>query len=435
MALHSIKLSLSSGKLSAVLPDGTEIPIIDVDVDDGNDTVKIKLLDGQGNEFLTFNEVFGQFPTVEGDFKQAMKFAFQYVIKDELDAPLGGESDGDTYLVGTGSGDWAGYDGEIAQWDDGASAWKFKALSGGELTLWEDGVEYELKAYLGGGTWKGGGELVLPGNMRIEDKGDHFTDDTVEDALAELAEGANLGQIGKAIWTPADNPTADDSISIGADDYIFKATDNGVLNDPPASPTEAETWLVGFETPTGDWEGHEGEIATCTADDDPGPVAWSFEAPGAGEVFVQIGAALADTLASLVVEINARGTEDVVASEDDTSLTVKTAESVGGVVEAAEIPVVSATEAGDPWVTYAGGKEAGGKMTKGEVALTTANITAPFDIDLTFTPTACSFMVYSATGVPQAVTDMLMTVGANKVTFDPGSDCADTDVLVFMAWN
>lgn len=434
MALHEIKLALSSGKLSAVLPNGTEVPILDVDIDDANDEVRIQLLDGQGNSFIDLQEVLGGFPSVDGQFSQALKNGFPYAVIDELDSPPGGESDGDTYLVGTGAGDWAGHDGEIAQWDDGASAWKFKTVADGELMLWGSGVDYAMKVHVGAGTFKELGELLSTEDITLDDKGSHFTDKTVEGATQELAENVNLGQIGKAIWTPADNPSADDEVVIGGDTFIFKDTDNGELNEPVEPLTEGQTWLVG-SAPTGVFAGHANEIATCTADEDPGPVAFSFVAPGAGEVFVEIGAALADTLAALVVKIHENGTEDVLASEDGTALTVKTADGPGGTAEAAVLPAVSATEVGDPWVTYAGGKEAGGKCTKGEVALTTANITAPFDIDLTFTPTACSFMVYDATGVPQAVTDMLMTVGANKVTFDPGSDCADTDVLVFIAWN
>ena len=47
------------------------------------------------------------------------------------------------------------------------------------------------------------------------------------------------------------------------------------IDSPPPSPEPGETWIVG-DAPTGDWTGHEGEIASWT---DGG---WRFVAPRAG---------------------------------------------------------------------------------------------------------------------------------------------------------
>lgn len=341
-------------------------------------------------------------------------------------APPVGPVDGDTYVVGpAGSGAWAGHDNEGAYY--AVDHWEFQALEDGYAVIRDD---YD-QLYIKDTTFVPASPKIAP----VDAVYFQHDADGVQRFQTGMAEQIrNQGHIGKAVWTPADNPTADDEIGIGADTYIFKNTTNGELNDPPASPVETETWLVG-SAPTGAWVGHANEIATCLTDDTPGPVTWSFLAPGAGEIFVEIGAALADTLAALVIKIHDNGTENMLASENDIALTTKTALSPGGAVTCAVHPAVSATEVGDPWVSYAPGKVVGGRRTSGRIALTTANIAAPFEIDLDFTPTGCAFQIKDATGIPQAITDALMTVGASKLTFDPGSDCADTDVLDFEAWS
>ena len=44
-------------------------------------------------------------------------------------------------------------------------------------------------------------------------------------------------------------------------DALLHISIEGESNDPPASPAEGETWLVD-DTPTGDWVGHAGELAS-----------------------------------------------------------------------------------------------------------------------------------------------------------------------------
>ena len=69
------------------------------------------------------------------------------VLDKDLDAPPGSPSTGDRYLVSwpvaAATGDWAGHDNELAQWD--GSAWQFTAVSEG-MAMW---VEDEDVVY----TW------------------------------------------------------------------------------------------------------------------------------------------------------------------------------------------------------------------------------------------------------------------------------------------
>lgn len=58
-------------------------------------------------------------------------------------------------------------------------------------------------------------------------------------------------------------------------DCLLHPVVEGEANDPPASPADGEAWLVG-NTPTGDWTGHEGELACVEAG------AWLFIAPRNG---------------------------------------------------------------------------------------------------------------------------------------------------------
>jgi hypothetical protein len=63
-------------------------------------------------------------------------FQFQQSVLSVIDAPPGGDSKGDRYIVGTGSGDFAGHDDDIA-WYDGAS-WQFDTPAEGWICWNED---------------------------------------------------------------------------------------------------------------------------------------------------------------------------------------------------------------------------------------------------------------------------------------------------------
>ena len=58
-------------------------------------------------------------------------------------------------------------------------------------------------------------------------------------------------------------------------DALLHAAIEGEADDPPATPAEGETWLVG-DTPTGAWEDHAGELASYQAG------GWIFAAPRDG---------------------------------------------------------------------------------------------------------------------------------------------------------
>lgn len=100
------------------------------------------------------------------------------VLDKDLTAPPGGESDGDSYIVGgSATGDWAGQDNSIAYWD--GSAWNFYAPSEG----WYADVADEDKLYRYDGTaWAeyaagggGGGSSTFEGAQVYRDSNFAFT--------------------------------------------------------------------------------------------------------------------------------------------------------------------------------------------------------------------------------------------------------------------
>jgi len=58
-------------------------------------------------------------------------------------------------------------------------------------------------------------------------------------------------------------------------DALLHPAIEGEADDPPATPEEGETWLIG-DTPTGPWEDRPGEIASFQAG------GWVFAAPRDG---------------------------------------------------------------------------------------------------------------------------------------------------------
>jgi hypothetical protein len=58
-------------------------------------------------------------------------------------------------------------------------------------------------------------------------------------------------------------------------DALLHPAIEGETDDPPATPAEGETWLIG-QTPTGAWEDHPGELASFQA------AGWIFAAPRDG---------------------------------------------------------------------------------------------------------------------------------------------------------
>jgi hypothetical protein len=87
------------------------------------------------------------------------------VLDRDLTAPPGGESDGDRYLVGgSATGDWAGQDGNIAAYQDGA--YNFYSPQEGWLCYV---VDEAVLIVFGGSTWSSMSPVVSDANFKITD--------------------------------------------------------------------------------------------------------------------------------------------------------------------------------------------------------------------------------------------------------------------------
>ena len=67
------------------------------------------------------------------------------VVDVGVDAPPGSPDDGDLYIVGTGSGAWAGHDDELARYVEDGDFWQFFA-PGTQIALvrnQDDGLLYQ----------------------------------------------------------------------------------------------------------------------------------------------------------------------------------------------------------------------------------------------------------------------------------------------------
>lgn len=384
----------------------------------------IALLDAGG--YFTLDDVESALQELAQDVNVG---AFIPTILSISNAPAVPGSDGDAYVVGpAGAGAWAGHDNEIAiaVFVMGAlDHWDFQGTSDGHMVFRADTSQVYIKDWTT--------HVYVPAAEMFVSVDAIYWEYDVDGVLRWVTGMAeqmrNQGHIGKAVWTPANNPSDADEVGIGTDNYVFK-TVIAEQNDPPMAPAGGDKYLCG-SAPTDAWAGHPNAVATYN---DP-PGSWSFDDPAANHIYVAIGAATVNSLVNISTKIHSNGTQNVNSASDAVALTIKSALAAGGIDYCGVLPAVTATEVGDPWVVYAPGKAVGGRHTIGEVPLTTANIAAAFDIDLDFTPTWCKFWVYDASGVPQALDSASMVVGASKVTFDPDNDCADTDVLVFEAGN
>jgi len=126
-------------------------------------------------------------------------------------------ADADRYAVAAGAtGDWAGEDGNLATWDEGAAGWTFAAPTAGWGYELDDGrIVYPVA-----GGWTEGG---------------HW-------ARIVLAQGLTV---------------------------------NGARNAPPASPADGAVYAV-LSAPTGPWAGHADTLATWNATAEE----WTFATPG-----------------------------------------------------------------------------------------------------------------------------------------------------------
>jgi hypothetical protein len=128
-------------------------PVLFVDLDLSDDAGK----DDLDQYMVTLGWVFVETdptsprPTLAAEFQGP-------VIQMDLTAPPGGPTAGDRYIVATGgTGDWAGHDNEIAEWD--GAAWLFTAPAEG-MSTW-DKSEKAYQDFDGASDWEPGSPQEL----------------------------------------------------------------------------------------------------------------------------------------------------------------------------------------------------------------------------------------------------------------------------------
>lgn len=147
-------------------------------------------------------------------------------VLSRLGTPPGSPNIGDTYMITTGTGAWAGQDDDLTTYT--AQGWLFITPKIGRPILVED--EDSFYFWDEGGSWNVG-----------------------------------FGQ----------NSVAADSVTPIEQDHIGIPTVIAILNTPPGSPTEGQRWLVGT-SPTGAWVGSNNKLATWRSG------AWVYTSPHNG---------------------------------------------------------------------------------------------------------------------------------------------------------
>lgn len=158
-------------------------------------------------------------------------FVMLAVLDRDLTAPPGSPSAGDRYLVGTSAtGDWAGHDGDIAAYQDGA--WNFYDPKAGWLCYIVD--EAAIVVYTGS-TWTGASTQ----NAAL--LGVNTTADTTN-KLAVASAAVLFNNIGNNVQVKVNKAAAGDSASFlwqtnwsgraevgtaGNDDFSFKGSPDG----------------------------------------------------------------------------------------------------------------------------------------------------------------------------------------------------------------
>lgn len=159
-------------------------------------------------------------------YKVVDEVRWPWAVLDRLGTPPGAPNVGDTYLITTGTGAWAGQDDYITRY--AAAGWAFIAPRTGIPLYVED--ETAFYHYTAGGAWAAGlGSLSL-------------TADAV---------------------TPVENQ------------FWGGVSVEDILNTPPGGPSNGEAYLVDT-SPTGDFAGQNGKIAYRRSG------AWEFESPYEG---------------------------------------------------------------------------------------------------------------------------------------------------------
>lgn len=236
----------------------------------------------------------------------------------------------------------------------------------------------------------------------------------------EPMESEDEGTVATARINMATNPTAGDTLTIGADVYQFKAAAGAVTNDT-----------------------YKGVVRGANAAASRANLIAAING-----VAGTTGLTMVDTVTAALSE----GTENLVADEVGTTVRIRSADDVGGTAIAADPSIVlaeSLTAAADVWDvgnvnmnTLGGQAESTRKRSlSAEIALTAAMLVSGIKIDFPFTPTAFRVNARKATGIPAyangAVTDT-WTLVSTGVLFTPGTpgggNLVATDLVQIEAW-
>ena len=228
------------------------------------------------------------------------------------------------------------------------------------------------------------------------------------------------GSIAVAAINIATNPTATDTIGIGADTYEFVAAAGDVADD-----ANIAVEIKGSATLTRDEL-----VAAINATDANNQHPTIFQTDS--------------TTPAL-----ANGTEAVLATEVGTTVLIQSATKPGGAIQAADPSIVLAealTDASDVWDvgdvnvnTLAGRAKSQRQQATTSIAITAAMITAGvIRIDLPWQPTHWTWQARQATGeIRQSVADIVIASAAGlAVTLDGGisPSIQATDVLTVVAY-
>ncbi len=141
--IRNIDQQIAVGITAAIVGQSPDLTV-DISLDD--DAALTDLTDYMntlGGDFVTSN------PT---DPRPTLATQYQPPITSTLNDPPGSPVAGDRYIVGVGTGDWAGHDMEIAEWDASATEWQFTVPTEG-MTTW-DAAQMESDVF--SGTWEPG---------------------------------------------------------------------------------------------------------------------------------------------------------------------------------------------------------------------------------------------------------------------------------------
>ena len=190
--------------------------------------------------------------------------------------------------------------------------------------------------------------------------------------------------------------------------------------------------------------------AQPTAADTIGIGADTYEFNGAGaNINVTIGGSAAATRANLITAINTLGTEKVFADGVGTAVRIRSANARGGSVVGVSPNIVlaeSITAAADVWDvgnvnmnTLAGEPPSSGQVAHAALTVTAAMITSGARVDFPFTPVHLTVQVFTSANVvrPAGADAFAIGDGGVAITFAGGGapNIQATDVLRITVWS